>query len=230
MRNDGRLNNQLRDIRITKNFTMHADGSVLYECGNTKVICSVFIEEKVPPFLIGKEQGWLTAEYSMLPSSTSTRKQRDISRLKLDGRTTEIQRLIGRSLRACVDLKAIGERTLQIDCDVIQADGGTRCASINGAFIALKLAVEKLMQEGKIEKNPLINEIAAISVGIVNNEILLDLCYSEDSKAEVDMNIVMTKRGEIVEIQGTGEGRSFTKAEMQELLALGELGTNELLK
>lgn len=230
MRIDGRDDKQLRDIRITENFTMHADGSVLYESGNTKVICSVFIEEKVPPFLLGKGTGWLTAEYSMLPSSTVRRKQRDISKLKLDGRSTEIQRLIGRSLRQCLELSKLGERTLQVDCDVIQADGGTRVASINGAYIALKLAVNKLLNEKIITENPLKEEIGAISVGIVNDLPYLDLCYEEDSRAEVDMNVVMNGKGEIIEIQGTGEGRSFTRSEMESLLNIAELGIKKVIE
>lgn len=227
---DGRKVNELRKIEIVKDYTMHATGCVLISCGNTKVICSASIEEKVPPFLSGQGKGWVSAEYSMLPSSTITRKQRDIGRLKLDGRSSEIQRLIGRSLRSIVDLEKLGERTIWIDCDVIQADGGTRTASINGAFVALKIAIKKLMNEGLLESNPLRSSIAAISVGIVEETALLDLCYVEDSKAEVDMNIVMNGEGQIIEIQGTGEGRPFTKKEFSALMELAENGIMDILK
>lgn len=224
-----RAYDETRIIKMTKNFTMHPDGSVLMEMGNTKVICSAMVEEKVPPFLKNSGKGWVTAEYAMLPSSTATRKNRDINRLKLDGRSQEIQRLIGRALRSVVDLKSMGERTVWIDCDVIQADGGTRTASITGAFVALALALNKLHENGLIKNIPINSFVSAISVGVVNDDYLLDLCYIEDSSAKVDMNIVMTEEEEFVEIQGTGEEAPFTHRDFNELLALATKGCKKLI-
>lgn len=230
MRVDGRrAQDALRPVKITRNYTKYAEGSVLIEMGDTKVICTASIEDKVPPFLKGSGEGWITAEYSMLPRATGVRKPRDIGRLKLDGRTTEIQRLIGRALRSVVDLKAIGERTLWIDCDVIQADGGTRTASITGAFVALVDAVNKLHKKQPFEVYPIRSFVAAVSVGIVGEEKLLDLCYLEDSQAKVDMNIIMTHEGEFVELQGTGEDSPFTRGDLNDLLALGEKGIKNLI-
>ena len=206
MRNNNRKKDEIREIKITKEYIKYPEGSVLIELGNTKVICNATVEEKVPPFLKGSSKGWITSEYSMLPRATNTRTKRESSNGKLTGRTMEIQRLIGRSLRAAIDLKKLGERTIMIDCDVIQADGGTRTAAITGGYLALELAVNKLLDSGKITENPIVSKIAAISVGIVDGEVLLDLEYEEDSRAEVDMNIIMNDRGEFVEIQGTGEG------------------------
>lgn len=229
-RPDLRRNDEMRKVKITPNYTMYAEGSVLIEVGNTKVICTASIEDKVPPFLEGQGLGWVTAEYSMLPRATNTRKKRDIKSLKLDGRSSEIQRLIGRSLRAVLDREALGERQITVDCDVIQADGGTRCASITGGFVALWLACKKLLDEGKIEKMPLTSQVSAISVGIFEDEAVLDLNYAEDSRAIVDCNVVMTGAGEFVEIQGTGEGRPFTKDELNRLLSLGKKGTAKLCR
>ncbi len=229
-RPDLRRNDEMRKVKITPNYTMYAEGSVLIEVGNTKVICTASVEDKVPPFLEGQGLGWGTAEYSMLPRATNTRKKRDIKSLKLDGRSSEIQRLIGRSLRAVLDREALGERQITVDCDVIQADGGTRCASITGGFVALWLACKKLLDEGKIEKMPLTSQVSAISVGIFEDEAVLDLNYAEDSRAIVDCNVVMTGAGEFVEIQGTGEGRPFTKDELNRLLSLGKKGTAKLCR
>ncbi|MGM9972909.1 MAG: ribonuclease PH [Clostridiaceae bacterium] len=230
MRVDGRrAQDVLRPVKITRNYTKYAEGSVLIEMGDTKVICTASIEDKVPPFLKGSGEGWITAEYSMLPRATGVRKPRDIGRLKLDGRTTEIQRLIGRALRSVVDLKAIGERTIWIDCDVIQADGGTRTASITGAFVALVDAVNKLHKKQPFDIYPIRSFVAAVSVGIVGEEKLLDLCYLEDSQAKVDMNIIMTHEGEFVELQGTGEESPFTRGDLNDLLALGEKGIKNLI-
>lgn len=229
VRIDGRDNLDIRDIKITRNYTKYAGGSVLIECGNTKVICTAVVEEKVPPFIKGSGEGWITCEYGMLPMSTATRKQRDINKLKLDGRSAEIQRLIGRALRSVVDLKKLGEKTIMIDCDVIQADGGTRTASITGAFVALVDAVNKLDSVQKFAAYPIKNYIAAVSVGVVGEEVLLDLCYEEDSSAKVDMNVVMTDRGEYIEIQGTGEESPFTKTQMSNLLNAAEIGINKLI-
>ena len=219
MRNN-RKKDEIREIRITKEYIKYPDGSVLIELGNTKVICNATVEEKVPPFLKGSSKGWITAEYSMLPRATNTRTKRESSNGKLTGRTMEIQRLIGRSLRAAIDLKKLGERTIMIDCDVIQADGGTRTAAITGGYLALELAVNKLLDSGEITDNPIVSKIAAISVGIVDGEVLLDLEYEEDSRAEVDMNIIMNDRGEFVEIQGTGEGKTFNLKELNSLLEI----------
>lgn len=228
-RPNDRLNDQLRAVKIIPGFVKHPDGSVLIEAGETRVLCSAMIEEKVPPFLKGSGQGWVTAEYSLLPASTETRTQREASRGKITGRTSEIQRLIGRSLRAVVDMKALGERTIWIDCDVIQADGGTRTASITGAFVALCLACRRLQEKGLITGFPVRDYLAAVSVGVVEGVPVLDLEYSEDSRADVDMNVVMTGRGEFVEIQGTGEGTVFSKEELATLLALAEKGIKELI-
>ena len=230
MRVDGRkTNDALRNVKITRDYTKYAEGSVLIEMGETKVICTASIEDRVPPFLKGSGEGWITAEYSMLPRSTAVRKARDIGRLKLDGRTMEIQRLIGRALRSVVDLKAIGEKTIWIDCDVIQADGGTRTASITGAFVALVDAVNKLHKKESFEVYPIRSFVAAVSVGIVGDKKLLDLCYLEDSQAKVDMNIIMTDEGEFVELQGTGEENPFSKNDLTELWALGEKGIKTLI-
>lgn len=227
MRNN-RKKDEIREIRISKEYIKYPEGSVLIELGNTKVICNATIEEKVPPFLKGSSKGWVTAEYSMLPRATNTRTKRESSNGKLTGRTMEIQRLIGRSLRAAIDLKKLGERTIMIDCDVIQADGGTRTASITGGYLALELAVKKLLDSGKILENPIISKIAAISVGIVDGEVLLDLEYEEDSKAEVDMNIIMNDKEEFVEIQGTGEGKTFNIKELNALLEITHNAFNKL--
>lgn len=229
-RPDLRRNDEMRKVKITPNYTMYAEGSVLIEVGNTKVICTASVDEKVPPFLEGKGLGWVTAEYAMLPRSTQTRKKRDIKSLKLDGRSSEIQRLIGRALRSVVDREVLGERQITIDCDVIQADGGTRCASITGGFVALWLACKKLLDEGKITKMPLTSQVSAVSVGIYEDEPILDLDYAEDSNAIVDCNIVMTGAGDFVEIQGTGEGRPFTKEELNKLISLGKKGTAKLCR
>lgn len=230
MRIDGRKNDQIRETKITRNYTKYAEGSVLIEVGDTKVLCNVSIEEKVPPFLKGKGEGWISAEYNMLPRSTETRKIRDIARLKIDGRTMEIQRLIGRALRSVVDLKALGEKTLWVDCDVIQADGGTRTTSISGAFIALVDAVNKLHKAKPFKVYPIRNFVAATSVGIVNDEKLLDLCYKEDSNAKVDMNIIMTDEGSFIEVQGTGEESPYTRTELNELIDLGEKGIKQMIQ
>lgn len=223
---------EMRKIKITPDFTEMAAGSVLIECGRTRVLCTASVVENVPPFKRGSGQGWLTAEYAMLPGSTPTRKERD--GLRKDGRGVEIQRLIGRSLRACVDLTRLGERTIYIDCDVLQADGGTRTASITGAFCALTIAVDKLIKKGLIVDSPIIKQLAAVSVGIIDNVPTLDLEYAQDSRAQVDMNVIMTKdlKGnmEYVEVQGTGEGRTFSKAEMDKLLLLAKKGITKLMK
>ena len=226
---DKRNYDEKRPVKITRNYTMYPDGCVLIEVGNTKVICSAFIENKVPPFLRGEGTGWITCEYSMLPSSTQTRKKRDINRLKLDGRSAEIQRLIGRSLRSVVDLSILGEKTIMIDCDVIQADGGTRVASITGAFVALYDALNKRVEKGDIERLPLTSFVAAISVGIVDNEPLLDLCYVEDSSAIADMNVVMNEYGEFIELGVTGEERPVKEEELTKLISLAKKGIKELI-
>ena len=230
MRINGRKFDQARPIAITRSYTKYAEGSVLIEAGETKVICTASIEEKVPFFLKGKGEGWITCEYNMIPRATHSRKPRDISRLKMDGRTMEIQRLIGRALRSVVDLKAIGERTIWIDCDVIQADGGTRTASITGAFVALVDAVNKIHRQTPFSVYPIREFVSAISVGVVSGETLVDLCYEEDSKAKVDMNIIMTDSGEFVEIQGTGEESPFSRAELNKLLELGEKGIKQVIQ
>lgn len=230
MRIDGRKNDQVRHTKVTRNYIKHAEGSVLIEVGDTKVICTASIEDKVPPFLKGTGEGWITAEYNMIPRSTATRKVRDIARLKLDGRTMEIQRLIGRALRSVVDLKALGEKTIWIDCDVIQADGGTRTTSITGAFIALVDAVNKIHKQKSFKVYPIRKFVCATSVGIVGEEKLLDLCYEEDSNAKVDMNIIGTDDGQFVEIQGTGEEAPFTRSELNEILDLGEKGIKQMIQ
>ena len=230
MRIDGRKNEQIRPVKVTRNYTKYAEVSVYIEVGDTKVLCNVSVEERVPQFLKGSGEGWITAEYNMLPRSTGTRKVRDIARLKLDGRTMEIQRLIGRALRSVVDLKALGERTLWIDCDVIQADGGTRTTSISGAFIAMVDAINKIHKTKPFKVYPIRNFVAATSVGILNGEKILDLCYEEDSKAMVDMNIIMTDEGEFVEVQGTGEEKPFSRGELNELLDLGEKGIKQMIQ
>lgn len=230
MRPDGRKNDEMRSVKIIRNFIKNAEGSVLIEIGNTRVICTATIEEKVPPFLKDQKRGWITAEYGMLPRSTHTRTVRESSSGRISGRTHEIQRLIGRSLRSVVDLEVLGERTIWIDCDVIQADGGTRTASITGSVIALHDALKYAIKNKLIEKNPLKNFLAAISVGIVNKEPLLDLTYVEDSSAEVDMNVVMTGDGRIVEIQGTAETEPFSKNMLNNLLDLSEKGIRDLIK
>jgi ribonuclease PH len=228
-RPDGRKNDETREIKITRNYIKNAEGSVLVEFGDTKVICTAKVEDKVPPFLKGMGEGWITSEYGMLPGSTHTRKVRESSRGKVDGRTAEIQRLIGRALRSIVDLKSLGEKTIWIDCDVIQADGGTRTASITGAFVALVDAVNKVNETEKFSVFPVKNYVAAISVGIVDAEVVADLCYEEDSKALVDMNVVMTNAGEFIEIQGTGEERPFTSEEMRQMMSIAEKGIEKLV-
>lgn len=220
---------ELRPVQMTPGFVKNPDGSVLIQTGNTMVLCTAVVEEKVPPFLKGSGSGWVTAEYSLLPASTDTRSPREAGKGKITGRTSEIQRLIGRSLRAVVDFQLLGERTIWLDCDVLQADGGTRTASITGSFVALSLAVEKLIATGTLKQNPIIDYLAATSVGIVNGVPMLDLEYVEDSAAEVDMNVVMTGRGEFVEIQGTAEGKPFSRTEMDQLLLLAEKGILELI-
>ncbi|NOY64763.1 MAG: ribonuclease PH [Nitrospirae bacterium] len=230
MRKDGRKNDEMRPVKITRNYLKTAEGSVLIEVGDTRVICTASIEERVPPFLKDTGRGWITAEYGMLPRSTSTRSMREATTGRIGGRTQEIQRLIGRSLRSVVDLALIGERTIYIDCDVIQADGGTRTASITGGFVALYDAMRFAVQNGIIERNPIKNMVSAISVGIVDGEPMLDLCYEEDYKAEVDMNVVMTADGRFIEIQGTAEGEPFARETLHNLLSLAEKGIKELFK
>ncbi len=228
MRVDGRKADELRRIKITRNYIKSAEGSVLIEMGDTRVICTATVDNSVPPFLRGKGTGWVTAEYAMLPRSSPQRIQRE--RSKVGGRTYEIQRLIGRSLRSIVDMDALGERSVLIDCDVIEADGGTRTASITGAYVALVDALRHTKKEGLIQTVPVSDYLAAISVGIVNGRAMLDLCYVEDAAAEVDMNLVMTGSGAIVEVQGTAEGEPFSKAELGKLLALGEKGIKALIR
>jgi ribonuclease PH len=227
-RNDGRCAADLRPITITRNFIKHAEGSVLIEFGDTRVICTASVEESVPPFLRGKGTGWVTAEYSMLPRATHTRSPREAAKGKQSGRTLEIQRLIGRSLRAVVDLTKLGERSIHIDCDVIQADGGTRTASITGAYVALVDALSTLKNKGQLAGIPIRESVAAISVGIVNNEVLLDLNYPEDSAAEVDMNFVMTSSDRFVEVQGTAEAEPFTIGQMDGMRELAMVGIRRL--
>ena len=229
MRPSSRSPSQLRQIRISRHYTKHAEGSVLIECGDTKVICTASVEERVPPHKKGSGGGWVTAEYGMLPRSTNERMGREAAKGKQSGRTQEIQRLIGRSLRAVVDLGKLGERTIQIDCDVIQADGGTRTASITGAFVALHDAITGLMGKGLVKENPLKDFIAAISVGIYEGVPVLDLDYVEDSACDTDMNVVMLGNGHFVEVQGTAEGHPFTRAEMDELLELAKTGIEQLI-
>ena len=230
MRTDGRKANQLRTLKITPSYIKTADGSVLIEMGDTRVICTAKLEERVPPFLRNSGKGWITAEYGMLPGSSQERIGRESSRGKVGGRTHEIQRLIGRSLRAIADLKSLGERTVWIDCDVIQADGGTRTASITGAYIALAEAARGWLQRGMIHVTPLKDSVAAVSIGIVDGKIFLDLCYEEDSKADVDMNFVMTGSGKFIEVQGTAESAPFTKKQMERMAEIAQGGIKDLLK
>jgi ribonuclease PH len=229
MRPSQRQSDQLRLVRLTRNFTRHAEGSVLVEMGDTQVLCTASVEENVPPFLRGKGRGWVTAEYGMLPRATHTRSAREAAKGKQTGRTQEIQRLIGRALRSVVDLKALGERQITLDCDVLQADGGTRCASITGAWVALYDACEKLVTSGKLAENPVRDHVAAISVGIYKGSPVLDLDYPEDSDCDTDMNVVMTGSGGIVEIQGTAEGEPFTRQQMNALTDLAEAGIRQLI-
>src|SRR3989440_11184816 len=230
-RADGRWPDQLRPLRFQNHIAPCATGSTLIEWGNTRVICGVTVEDTVPRWM--KEQnasgGWITAEYSMLPYSTQTRKQRDISKGKIDGRSQEIQRLIGRSMRAALDLEKLGSRTIWVDCDVLQADGGTRTAAITGAFVALSLAIRNLINDGKLLESPMLDPVAAVSVGIVAKQPLLDLCYTEDAAAEVDLNLVMNAAGEFIELQGTGEEATFSEAQLTDMLSLGKAGISELL-
>ena len=230
VRLDGRAADQLRPVTITTGYIKHAEGSCLIEVGDTRVVCAVSFEERVPVFLRGKGEGWITAEYGMLPRATTTRSQREAARGRPSGRTQEIQRLIGRSLRAVVDMKALGERTVWIDCDVIQADGGTRCASITGAFVALVQALKGLGKKGAFKELPVTDHVAAVSVGKVGDRVLLDLKYEEDSTAHVDMNVVKTGDGRFVEVQGTAEGEPFSDDEMLELLASADKGIRELVE
>lgn len=225
---DGRSTESIRKLAVQRNYIPKAEGSVLISMGNTRVICTASVEEKVPPFLKGSGTGWITAEYSMLPRATHTRNERESTRGKIGGRTHEIQRVIGRSLRGVVDLTAFGERTIYVDCDVIEADGGTRTASISGGFIALYLAFEKLTKEKVIDKIPVLDTVSAISVGIVNGERLLDLCYEEDSNAEVDMNIVATGSGKLIEVQGTAEKNPFAKQDLDSLIRLAYKGIRKI--
>ena len=229
MRHAKRKDNELRTIEFIRHYTKHAEGSVLVKFGDTHILCNASIEETVPSFLKGKEQGWVTAEYGMLPRSTSSRMQREAARGKQSGRTQEIQRLIGRSLRAIMDLKALGERTIHLDCDVIQADGGTRTASISGAYVALFDAVQTLINSGKLDSSPILDSIGAISVGVKDSSILLDLDYSEDSQCDTDMNIVMTGSGKFIEIQGTAEGVPFSRNEMDLLINTAEAGIKTII-
>ncbi len=230
MRPSGRKQDELRPIRFTRNYTKHAEGSVLVEFGDTKVICTASVEERVPRFLKGKNQGWVTAEYGMLPRSTGSRMGREAARGKQGGRTMEIQRLIGRSLRAVVDLEALGERSITIDCDVIQADGGTRTASITGGYVALAEAIQHLQEKKLLKKNPLHGYIASVSVGIHDGKPVLDLDYAEDSSAETDMNVVMNEAGAFIEVQGTAEGHAFQMDELMTMLDYAKLGISQLIE
>ncbi|HBA35437.1 MAG TPA: ribonuclease PH [Gammaproteobacteria bacterium] len=229
MRPSGRKNNELRPIHITRHFTQHAEGSVLVEFGNTKVICTASVEDRTPPFLRNTGSGWVTAEYGMLPRSTGSRMRREASAGKQSGRTQEIQRLIGRSLRAVIDMKALGERTITIDCDVIQADGGTRTAAISGSYVALLDAVNYLINKRIIKRNPVHGAVAAVSVGIYRGQPVLDLDYAEDSEAETDMNVVMNEAGAFIEIQGTAEGHAFHMGELEQMLALSKEGIQSII-
>ena len=229
LRPSGRQPGQLRDVRLTRNFTRHAEGSVLVEFGDTRVLCTASIEERVPGFLRGKGQGWLTAEYGMLPRATHTRSDREAAKGRQSGRTQEIQRLIGRSLRAVFDLRKLGERSILLDCDVLQADGGTRTAAITGAFVAAQDAVSWLLARGLIAESPILHPVAAVSVGIVAGVPVLDLDYAQDSSCDTDMNVVMTGAGHYVEVQGTAEGAAFSRAEMDQLMRLAEKGIGELI-
>ena len=229
MRPSKRAPDELRSIKLTRNYTCHAEGSVLVEFGNTKVLCNASLEERIPPWLRGKGQGWVTAEYGMLPRSTSSRMGREAARGKQGGRTMEIQRLIGRSLRAIIDLKELGEHSITVDCDVIQADGGTRTASITGGYVALYDAIQHMLEKKLIKKNPLQAQLASVSVGIYEGTPVLDLDYPEDCNAETDMNVVMSDAGHFIEVQGTAEGAPFTEDEMTAMLGLAKKGINELL-
>ena len=229
MRPSGRATDEMRQVKFTRDFTCNAEGSVLVEFGNTKVICTATIEEKVPGWMRGKGKGWVTAEYGMLPRSTHPRMRREAASGKQSGRTQEIQRLIARSLRAVVDMEALGERQVTIDCDVIQADGGTRTASISGAYVAMYDAIQKLMKKRKLKRNPIHGQLASVSVGIYNGKSVLDLDYPEDSNAETDMNVVMTSGGNFIEVQGTAEGHAFTRTEMNDMLELAEKGIKEII-
>jgi ribonuclease PH len=228
-RSDGRANDQLRRVTVTADYAKYAEGSVLIEFGNTRVLCAASIEDHVPAFLLGRGQGWVTAEYSMLPRAGTTRSQRESVTGKIGGRTHEIQRLIGRSLRACMDLRALGERSIVLDCDVLQADGGTRTAAITGAWIALQRACATLKQRGTLKVSPVKFAVAAVSVGVVGGQPMLDLAYVEDSKAEVDANVVRTAKGDYIEVQGTAEGKPFSRQRLVELLDLADEGINQLL-
>lgn len=230
MRPSGRSPDALRTVRFTRHYTCHAEGSVLVEFGNTKVLCTASVEDRVPSFLKGKGKGWITAEYGMLPRATGTRTQREAAKGKQSGRTMEIQRLIGRALRAVVDLEALNENQITIDCDVLQADGGTRTASISGAYVALCDAITKLQKDGKIQRNPIHGQIASVSVGIFDGVPVLDLDYAEDSTAETDMNVVMNEAGQFIELQGTAEGHAFRRDELDALLVLAEKGINEIMQ
>ncbi|MFH1790791.1 MAG: ribonuclease PH [Candidatus Omnitrophota bacterium] len=230
MRNDGRADTELRKIKITRDFIKYAEGSCLFEAGNTKVVCTASVEDSVPQFLRGRGKGWITAEYGMLPRSCKTRVSREATKGKQGGRTLEIQRIIGRCMRAVCDMTALGERTVWMDCDVIQADGGTRCAGVNGAFIALILALEKLRKDGLIDKIPVSRYVAAVSVGIVGGREMLDLAYDEDSSAEVDMNLAMTDNGAFIEIQGTAEGRPFSAKERDKMMSLAQKGIRDIVR
>jgi ribonuclease PH len=230
MRSDGRTNNELRPIKITPHYIKHAEGSVLIEAGDTKVICTATVEDRVPSFMKGQGKGWITAEYSMLPRATQVRNQREAAKGKQGGRTMEIQRLIGRALRAVVDLEALGERSITLDCDVIQADGGTRTTSITGAFVAMALAVNKLADTKHLARFPITDFLASVSVGVIAGSARLDLHYDEDSVAKVDMNVVMTGRGLFVEVQGTGEDAPFSRSELEDLLALAESGIQRMIE
>lgn len=228
MRTDGRAADEMRKVKATLGFSKFAEGSCLIEIGDTMVLCNASVEERVPPHVTSG--GWVTAEYSMLPRANRERSRRDIDKLKLSGRSAEIQRLIGRSLRSAVDREALGERTITVDCDVLQGDGGTRTASVTGGFVALALACRKLLAEGKVMRDPIIHQVAAVSAGIIDEVPVLDLPYSEDSRAQVDLNCVMNEKGELIELQGTGEGRSFTLSEQQELVRLCAKGIRELME
>jgi ribonuclease PH len=231
IRADGRRPSQIRQVRFENHIAPYATGSTLIECGKTRVICGVTVEESVPRWMKdqGASGGWITAEYAMLPYSTLQRKPRDIAKGKIDGRSQEIQRLVGRSIRAVIDLEKLGSRTLWVDCDVLQADGGTRTAAITGAYVALALAVRQLQAEARLPANPLLSAVAGVSVGIVNGQPMLDLCYAEDVVASVDLNLVMNSSGEFIEVQGTGEEATFSESQLSQMLALGKQGIRELL-
>jgi ribonuclease PH len=230
LRTDGRLANELRPIRITTGVNKFAEGSVLIECGDTRVLCTATVDDKVPPFMKGQGKGWVTAEYAMLPRATQMRNQRESARGKLSGRTMEIQRLIGRALRSVVNLEALGERTVMLDCDVLQADGGTRTTSISGAFVAMTMAIERIAEQHRLPVFPITDYLSSISVGIVDGQALLDLNYEEDSRCKVDMNVVMTGRGQLVELQGTGEESPFSREELDRMLGLAEAGIRDIIE